>query len=166
MGREKLNSPSLPKRIVIENNGIFSQKQILEELNKYFTSIGPNLVKKIVPTSVSFKTFLKPTNNVIMLDYELTYEEFEAAFSSLKKKKAPGFDEIPSNIVIVNKHSLKRPLIHILKLSLNSGVFPDVLKLAKVTPLFKCNDHSDITNYRPISLLFVFLKLFERVVYN
>ncbi|XP_065664787.1 uncharacterized protein LOC136086417 [Hydra vulgaris] len=166
MGREKLNSPSLPKRIVIENNDIFCQKLISEEFNKYFTNIGPNLVNKIVPTSVSFKTYLKTTNNVTMLDYELGYEELEAAFASLKKKKAPGFDEISSDIVIANKHSLNRPLIHILKLSLNSGIFPDVLKLAKVIPLYKCNDHSDISNYRPISILSVFSKLFERVVYN
>ena len=46
------------------------------------------------------------------------------------------------------------------------GVFPSELKLAKVVPIFKSGDSSKITNYRPISVLSFFSKVFERVMYN
>ncbi|XP_065664470.1 uncharacterized protein LOC136086126 [Hydra vulgaris] len=156
MGRKKINSISLPKKININNTDMFCKKQISEEFDKYFINIGPNLANKISPTSDSFKNYLKPANNAVMFNNEFNYKEFEEAFSSLKKKKAPGFDEITSDLVIFNKISLSRPLIHILKLSITSGIFPNVLKLAKVIPIFKSNEHSDITNYRPISILSVF----------
>ena len=46
------------------------------------------------------------------------------------------------------------------------GVFPSELKLARVIPLFKSGDSAQITNYRPISVLSFFSKIFERVMYN
>ena len=45
-------------------------------------------------------------------------------------------------------------------------MFPSELKLAKVVPLFKSGDSSQITNYRPISILSFFSKIFERIMYN
>jgi hypothetical protein len=51
-------------------------------------------------------------------------------------------------------------------LSLNSGVFPDVWKTAKVKPLYKKGEKYDMRNYRPISIIPVFAKLLERLMYN
>ena len=50
--------------------------------------------------------------------------------------------------------------------SLKSGVFPSELKRAKVVPIFKSDDSSLLTNYRPISVLSFFSKIFEKIVYN
>ena len=50
------------------------------------------------------------------------------------------------------------PLIHIINNSIQEGVFPSVLKLARVVPLFKYGDSNKITNF--------FSKIFERVMYN
>ena len=50
--------------------------------------------------------------------------------------------------------------------SLLSGIFPDDWKRARVTPLFKQGDASDLNNYRPISVISVSItKVFERIVY-
>jgi hypothetical protein len=51
-------------------------------------------------------------------------------------------------------------------LSLTSGVFPDVWKTAKVKPLYKNGDKYDMRNYRPISIIPVFGKLLEGLMYN
>ena len=62
--------------------------------------------------------------------------------------------------------NLCEPLICIFRLSLENGVFPDDLKIAKVTPIYKTGYNSDISNYRPISFLPCFSKILERLMYN
>ena len=57
-------------------------------------------------------------------------------------------------------------LKHILNLSFEQGVFPKELKVSKVVPIFKSGDPKLIQNYRPVSVLPVFSKLFERFMYN
>lgn len=58
------------------------------------------------------------------------------------------------------------PLLSLINLSLSSGTFPDKLKIAKITPILKTGDTCLVQNYRPISVLPAFSKIFERVVYN
>ena len=58
------------------------------------------------------------------------------------------------------------PLTYIINLSLNFGVVPQEIKIARVIPLFKSGDKSLFTNYRPVSVLPVFSKFLERIVYN
>ena len=58
------------------------------------------------------------------------------------------------------------PLLCIFNLSMFDGIVPDKLKTAKVVPIFKKGDRSRASNYRPISLLSVFDKLLEKLMYN
>ena len=57
-------------------------------------------------------------------------------------------------------------LVFLINKSLSEGIFPSSLKLAKVLPLHKNGSKDDVNNYRPISLLVVWSKIFERVVFN
>ena len=96
----------------------------------------------------------------------MTTEEFETAFKSLKRNKAAGRDTINSNIVLDTYDEIKDILFLIFKTSLQQGTFPNNLKIAKVTPLFKLDDAENVTNYRSISVLPVFSKIYERIMYN
>ena len=58
------------------------------------------------------------------------------------------------------------PLKYLFGKSIEKGVFPGALKIAKVTPLFKGGDSTDIRNYRPISVLTCFSKILECIMYN
>ena len=49
--------------------------------------------------------------------------------------------------------------------SLSEGIFPDALKVAKVVPIFKAGDTKHVTNYRPISVLSTFSKIYEKAVH-
>ena len=59
-----------------------------------------------------------------------------------------------------------KPLVHIYNVSFQTGIFPDMMKLAKIKPLFKKGDRQDIQNYRPISILSAFSKILEKLMYN
>jgi hypothetical protein len=97
--------------------------------------------------------------------YPVTEEEVIGLTKSLKGKPTAGDDDIPENLVKQHVQLNKGPLTHIYNLSLNSGVFPDTWNTAKVKPLYKKGDKYDM-NYRPISIIPVFAKLLERLMYN
>ena len=59
---------------------------------------------------------------------------------------------VPRLVIIINK-------------SFESGIFPDALKLTKVIPIFKSGSKLDMNNYRPISLLSTFSKIFEKLMH-
>ena len=73
---------------------------------------------------------------------------------------------ISMNVVKESFKLICAPLTYIINLSLNSGVVPQEMKIARVIPLFKSGDKSLFTNYRPVSVLQVFSKFLETIVYN
>ena len=101
-----------------------------------------------------------------MLFEELYFEESEEAFKSLKWNKAVGFDNLSSNIIIDAYDSLKNIVFPVFKVSIQQGIFPGSLKIARVTPIFKSADKDNVSNYRPISIFPVFSKVLERTMYN
>ena len=85
---------------------------------------------------------------------------------SLKLNGSSGCDEVSFNVVKKYFESLCKPLLHIFNVSLQNGTFPDKLKIARVTLLFKNGSDSDLGNYRPISVLPCFSKILEKIRYN
>ena len=79
---------------------------------------------------------------------------------------APGYDEIPAFLLKLSLPFITESLVHICNLSLFEGVFPEALKIANVKPLFKSGNNMLFNNYRPVSLLCVISKVFEKIMYN
>ena len=154
-----------PKALKINKKSLHSAEEITNEFNSFFTNLGPSLPKNIPPVSTSFTEYLMFFNDAIS-DSDLTTEEFETAFKSLKRNKAAGIDTINSNIGQDTYNEIKDILFLIFKTSLQQGTFPNKLKIAKVTPLFKLGDAENVTNYKPISVLPVFSNIIERIIYN
>ena len=80
--------------------------------------------------------------------------------------KAPGFDQADVNVRNQIYDHIKKTLVRIFCNSVTLGVFPEKLKLAKVTPVFKSEENEYLTNYRPISVVVCFSKILERIMYN
>jgi len=80
---------------------------------------------------------------------------------SLNSRNTSGYDEISNRIIKLSSPFIVSPLTHICNAAFNSGVFPDRLKYAIVKPIYKKGQKQDISNYRPISLLTSFSKVFE-----
>ena len=85
---------------------------------------------------------------------------------TLKNKPSSGYDNINAIFMKKIQTHICYPLSVLVNQSLSTGIFPAQLKIAKIIPLFKKNDDDDMNNYRPISLLPVFSKIFEKVVQN
>ena len=86
--------------------------------------------------------------------------------NNLSTNKATGLDDITSRFVRDSASVIACPLTHVINLSIIQGVVSDDLKSAMVVPLFKKNDKTEVGNYRPVSILSIIFKVFERVVYD
>ena len=79
---------------------------------------------------------------------------------------AAGWDDNTQQILKMIHHSVNHPLVYMTNLSLQQGIFPKELKIANVLPLFKACDPCAFKNYRPVSLLCLSSKVYEKVMYN
>ena len=84
----------------------------------------------------------------------------------LKESKASGSDKINARLIKDSGEVICSTLTKLFHRSLQSGIFPDDLKNAIVTPIYKNGDKSDCSSYRPISILSIIVKVFEKLVYN
>ena len=80
-------------------------------------------------------------------------EEIANIISSLNSNKASVPNSIPYRILFLLKNEISKQLADLLNLSFMIGVFPSVLKTAKVVPVFKKDSKLNYSNYRPVSLL-------------
>jgi hypothetical protein len=113
------------------------------------------LHQKIKPPVINLK--VTPTNT----------NKISKIIKSLKNKSSHRYDKIP--VKLVKKKStpyIISPLPFIINRSLSTGIFPSRLKYSQIIPVYKNRDQTNILNYRPISLLTSFSKIFEKVIYN
>lgn len=93
-------------------------------------------------------------------------EEVINIVKAFKNKKSTGIDQVSVNILKSTVNIVADHLAHIVNLSVSSGKFPSLLKMASVIPVYKKEDPLNIINYRPISILSIFSKVFEKIVLN
>ena len=134
----------------------------------FFINIGPTLSNGIPDINVSPNHFLNnipsPQNSLFFNPTD--HDEVVKICASLKAGASPGYDDIKPDVVKSVSHLLAYPLVHIFNLSMSTGFVPDQFKLAKVVPIYKTGDSGMCNNYRPISVLPVFSKIFERIIHK
>ena len=150
-----------------ENNIITDKLQISNKFNTFFATIGSNLAKKIIsPTDKTFKTYLSKTHSYTFKLKNIDEKTTNDIIDKLAPKSSFGLDGLSTKLVKLIKPILIRPITIIINQMLNSGIFPDKLKIAKINPIFKKDDETLFTNYRPISLLPAISKIFEKVIFQ
>ena len=83
----------------------------------------------------------------------ITVDTISRIISSLKPKTSNGVDNLSNKLLKFVKNVISEPLSIIINQMLKLGISPDSLKISKVVPLYKKGDDSNLSNYRPISLL-------------
>ena len=141
------------------------KKAISETLNKYFCTIGENL-KKNIPNQAD-NDFMQYMPERIVNSFYLrpvSHSEVLKEIKRLNPKKACGPDNIGNKILLMCPEVFSNNLTTIYNHYIEIGEYPDALKVARVIPIYKKGDHALPCNYRPISLLSVFNKVFERLI--
>ena len=161
---KKRSSPS-STRFNINNQSINDPSIIAEQFNKFFVNVGPNLAQQLPHMTESPTSYIKHHNPLTMYIQPVSQNEIVSIIHTLKNSSA-GYDGIQAKIVKMS-FTLYLPILeHLFNAALLQGVFPDALKIARVIPLFKSNNTMLINNYRPVSVLPLFSKILEKLMYN
>ena len=124
----------------------------------------------IIFASVSgdHRDFLKRTKSPAssFMFKPVTAREVELEILALPNNKSHGLYSCPTKLLKYSSTIISDILAKIVNLSVTSVSYPSKLKKAKVIPVFKTEDETDANNYRPISLLSIFDRIFEKVMYK
>jgi hypothetical protein len=125
-----------------------------------------NIQKPEKGDAISFLKDSFPRNFTSIKIILVTATEIKSIIRSLKPKNSSGYDETTSTILKTCASIISLRLSSICNHALHTRNFPDLLKTAVVKPLHKKGDKYNMTNYRPISLLPIFSKVFEKAMHS
>ena len=163
----KKNKQTTINNLTINGNTINDPNQIADVLNNFFSSIGPKLASKFqTKDDNSFMKFMGESNERSMFLHETNPNEVQKLIENLKIKKSAGFDELSAKFLNICAPYISEPLSIIFNASIVNGIYPDLLKTARVTPIYKKGTKSDPSNYRPISVLSQVNKVYEKILHK
>jgi hypothetical protein len=153
------------------NSEIVTDKNdICNVFNQYFVNIGDKLVTDVLSQYPSWSAndcdryLNKPLAHSIFCE-PVTAPELSRLITNLNTSKSAGADNLSPKLIKDIAPAILEPLLYIFNFSLTSGAVPAAMKLAKVIPVLKKGDPQLPGNCRPISLLSIFDKLLEKIMY-
>ena len=136
-----------------------------------FTSQNPDdMINEILSYYADHESILAIKNKFPNLSFKIREPTEDEIFNILKNldiKKATGVDTIPPKLIRLSAEVLKTPFTNILKYYISNFIYPDKMKTARVTPVYKNpkkGSRLDKTCFRPVSVLTIFSKVFERFI--
>ena len=162
LGRTKCDS-----LCTLEIDGEISENKelISNKFNNYFANVTTEIVRSLPTSNVSFTQFLHGNYPSSFVLNQTTPAGIEKIIRNLNSTGG-GYPDIPAKVFKNSSTLLSEPISFLLNKCIESGCYPDCLKIAKIIPLFKAKNKLNVRNYRPISLLPVISKIFERHIYN
>ena len=164
--RCKYRQQVLPNQIALNRKIIYDRRSILQALNTHFVKTAKKLNDKKYHNAEyipNYRNFLKHRvkSSITLNDVETS--EIMEIINNIDSSKAT---DMSPKIIKYCSEIIAPYLRKILNDCMNSGYFPDVLKIARVIPLYKTGDVNDPGNYRPISILPIISKVFEKIIYK
>ena len=135
----------------------------------FFTNVGQKIAKDIqYDGNKNYSYYLnKQINSTFTFKNKFIYEIIvKKTINNLQTKNSCGYDDISSKLLKVIAPVIIKPLTLLINQVLNTGIFPDKLKIAKVIPIYKKGDPQLFKNYRPISLLPTISKVLEKILHK
>ena len=150
-------------RLLTDGKKVKNDSEIADNFNEYFASVGQNLSNSVPEVSGAYKDYLKNSVSASVFLKPTDIIEVGTQFSKMKNNKS-GFDMFRINLIKYVKNQIVQGLTMIIKKSISEGIVSDLLKTAKIIPVYKEDDSFLPGNYRPKSLLSIFDKLLKKII--
>jgi len=155
----KRSSSRIPGEMYLNNSSLNDPQSIVDGFAKYFAKVY------LPPSSVDISPNVQfEDGSISLLDF--SEDEIIKACKMLTPNFTSGFDMLPAFLVSDCAHILAKPLSYLFNKSLQLQTFPERWKITNICPIFKSGDKSDISNYRPISIISNFSKILEKCIIN
>ena len=168
LNRNKIQDTN-PISFIDNGHELSDNTEIANAFNLYFANVGKKLSATLEQHNVlniNYKHYLQ-TPKTTSCKFKLINEHVTlTTIDKLENKTSCGHDGISNKLLKCIKHELSKSLTLIINQMLTTGIFPESLKLSKITPINKKGDRVFLENYRPISLLPTISKIFERVIHD
>ena len=153
-------------KLVINGRDITGDENISNAMNDFFCNIGKTIHDRIPNVVGSFTNYLKNSIKENFFLSAVTPAEVFKQITALNGKKACGPDTLKPALIKKCNGQLVKPLTILFNKSIQQAKYPTAFKLAKVIASHKKESRFLPSNYRPISLLNCFNKIFERLIYE
>ena len=154
------------KQIIINNKIHENPDEISNLFNEFFVNIGRDIAESVDSGPDDHKKYLSHINVPNSFFFKPVLPNETCLILNSLKNKPGNINKVPIQVLKSINNIISIPLTIIINKSLTSGIFPDSLKIARITPIYKEGSRSDINNYRPISVLPTLSKIFEKLVYK
>ena len=154
---------------IFKENGtsITDKTDIAEKFNNYFTNIGQTIAESIqYKGNKNYDYYLNTQVKSVLKFKNVNEETVRKTINDLPTKNSSGFDGISSKLLKIIEPAIIKSLTLVINQVINTGIFPDKLKIAKVIQIFKNDDPTLLKNYRPIPLLPTISKVLEKIIHN
>ena len=155
----KCRAPKIPP-LVVNNRFILNCREKAKYFNDFFAQHCKPVINSSVLPVFSFLTAERIDHITIEND------DIISLIRQINPNKAAGSDGISGRMLLLCNESVILPLQIIYRNILSTSIYPHTWKLANVTPIFKKGDKQLIKNYRPISLLPIYGKFLEKLIFN
>ena len=155
----KFRAPKIPP-LLVNNIFILISRVKARYFNEYFSKQCFPIINNSVLPPFSFLT------NKRLDHISIEIEDIKLLVQKLNPNKATGSDEISGQMLLLCDDSVCLPLQIIFRNILSTSIYPDIWKIANVTPVFKKGDKQLIKDYRPISLLPICGKVLGKLISN
>ena len=154
--------------LTIDGIKTYEANKISNQFAKYFSTVGKKFANKLPASVTPVNEYIRkiPPNHHSLMLSPCSETELSRLINSLPNKTSCDIDEINNILLKKISKGILPALCALFNTSLETGVFPELMKTAEVVPLHKGGDKSQETNYRPISLLTTLSKILEKVMYK
>ena len=153
-------------KLIVDGKVITGDENISNEMNNFFCNVGKNIHDNIPNTIGSFTDYLKHNVSENFFLSAVTPVDVFKQLSDLNDSKSSGPDNLKPKLIKFCRNQFVKPLTILYNKSIEQAKYPSDFKLAKIIALYKKKSRFSPSNYRPISLLNCFNKLFEKLIYN